>query len=74
MKPKLKNTLFDKKRFEWMEKEKTRWLQNLTLKESIKITEEFLSSNMFKQFRDSFIYNEPLCFKLGLKKNVRTSI
>jgi len=68
MKKSLKNTIFDKKRFEWLEKEKTEWLRNLTLSDSIKMTEEFLSSNMFEQFRGKFTYNEPLCFKLGLKR------
>lgn len=66
--------IFNKKRFEWMEKEKREWLQNLTLEESIKMTEEFLSSRMFEQFRDNFFQDTPLCFKLGLKmrkKNVR---
>lgn len=77
MKSKLKNTLFDKNRFEWMEKERLQWLQNLTLKESIKMTEEFLSSKMFEKFRDNFVYDEPMCLKLGLKKrkkNVRARI
>lgn len=68
---------FDKKRFEWMEGEKKKWLQNLTLDESIKITEEFLSSNMFEQLRNNFSYDEPTSLKLSLKErknNVRASI
>lgn len=68
MKPKRKKGLFDKKKFEWMEKEKKKWLQNLSLEESIRLTENLLSSNMFEQFRDNFIYNKPVCFKIGLKK------
>jgi len=59
LKKSLKGTLFDKSRFQWLEEEKKKWLQNLTLAESIKLTEEFLSSNMFEQFRDKFTYNEP---------------
>lgn len=58
-----------------MEKEREKWLQKLTLKDSIKMTEEFLSSRMFEKFRNNFTYEEPLCLKLGLKKrkeNVRT--
>jgi hypothetical protein len=77
MKKTLKNSLFDKKRFEWMEEEKKKWLQNLTLEESIRMTEEFLSSRMFEKFRDRFTYTEPVCFKLGLKRrkeNVRKRI
>jgi len=68
--------LFNKKRFEWMEEEKQRWLQNLTLKESTRITERFLSSNMFEMFKSSFLYDEPLSFTLGLmrRKNVGTGI
>ncbi|MCK4248532.1 MAG: hypothetical protein KAV18_03070 [Candidatus Omnitrophica bacterium] len=77
MKATLRNTLLDQRRFAWLEEEKKKWLQNLTLSKSIKMTEDFLSSNMFKQFKDKFIYDEPISLKLGLrtrKKNVRTRI
>ncbi|OGV98227.1 MAG: hypothetical protein A3I04_06660 [Nitrospinae bacterium RIFCSPLOWO2_02_FULL_39_110] len=69
--------LFNKKRFEWMEEEKKKWLQNLTLAESIRMTEEILSSNMFEKFRENFTYDRPVNFKLGLKtrkENVRKRI
>ncbi len=68
--------LFNKKRFEWMEEEKRKWLQNLTLEDSIKMTERFLSSNMFEGLKDNFLYDEPVSLKLGLRrrKNVRTRI
>jgi len=69
--------LFNKKRFVWMEEEKGKRLQNLTMTESIKMTEEILSSNMFEKFRDNFISDKPVCFKLGLKirkRNVRGRI
>ncbi|PIP54972.1 MAG: hypothetical protein COX07_02470 [Bacteroidetes bacterium CG23_combo_of_CG06-09_8_20_14_all_32_9] len=69
--------IFNKKRFEWMEEEKKKWLQKLTPQVSIKITQSFLSSGMFDKFTDNFVYNEPLCFKLSLrsrKKNVKTII
>jgi len=61
----------NKKRFEQMEKEKKEWLKNLTLEESIKMTEEFLSSNMFEKFRDNFAYDEPVCFQLGVRRRKR---
>lgn len=60
-----------------MEKEKKKRLQNLTLTESIRMTEEILSSNMFEKFRKNFTYDRPVNFKLGLKtrrENVRKRI
>lgn len=66
--------ILNKKRFENLEKEKLQYLQNLTLNESAKEMEYLLSSNLFADFKDRFIHNEPLCFNLTLKmrkKNVR---
>jgi len=69
--------LFNKKRFVWMEDEREKRLQNLTMTESIKMTEDILSSNMFEKFRKNIIYDRPVSFKIGLKtrkENVRSRI
>ncbi|MEW6687005.1 MAG: hypothetical protein AB1393_12515 [Candidatus Edwardsbacteria bacterium] len=69
--------LFDKKRFEWLEEEKIRRLQKLTMEETIKMTEYLFSSNLFSELKDNFLPDSPLCLKLGLRtrgKNVRRRI
>lgn len=68
--------IFNKERFRLMEEENEAWLRNLSIEDSTRMTEEFLSSSLFSELTDSFIYNEPLCVKLGLKvrKNARTRI
>ena len=60
-----------------MEDEREKRLQNLTMTESIKMTEDILSSNMFEKFRKNIIYDRPVSFKIGLKtrkENVRSRI
>jgi hypothetical protein len=42
--------LLNKKRFEKMENEKMKYLQNLSIKESIKIMEEILDSDIIIEF------------------------
>lgn len=69
--------ILNKERFKRLEEENANILKNLSLEKSIRLTEEFLSSTLFDEFQTTFIYDEPLCFKLGLKmrkKNVRNRI
>ncbi len=75
MKSRFKNTIFDKKRFKWMEKEKIKWLRNLSIEEAARITAGFLSSKMFARFKKNIVYNEPVSVAVGLRrKDVGTII
>lgn len=71
MKIKKKNkALFDKKRFEWMEKERREWLQSLSIEKSIKILESLTTSEMLNEFREGikFFSDKPVCLKFCLKR------
>jgi len=50
MKKRKKNkNLFDKKRFAWLEKQERESLQKMSIKESIKITEDLLNSGFLEE-------------------------
>ncbi len=51
IKKSLKGTIFDKERFTWMEEEKKKWLQSLSIKESIEIMEGLLDSGFVEECR-----------------------
>lgn len=60
--------LLNKKRFEWMEKEKVKYLRNLSLKESVRIFESLTSPGILAEFVDTFLQDNPTCLKITLKK------
>ena len=64
--------LFNKKRFEYWEKENRRFLKSLTIEKSIKIFESLTTPEMLEAFRDGIKFfsesDNPICLKLCLKK------
>jgi len=65
----LKNNkgLLDKRRFEQLEQEKRRWLQNLSWKKAIRLEEKMLSSKLILEWRDNFPQDNPICLKKSLQ-------
>ncbi|OIO72330.1 MAG: hypothetical protein AUJ85_10300 [Elusimicrobia bacterium CG1_02_37_114] len=65
MKQSLKNTLFDNKRFEFMEKERIARLQALSIDKAIKSQRDLLL--FCETFKKNFIKDSPVCYKILLK-------
>ncbi len=63
---KLKNNyLFGKNRFKWMEKEKRKWLKNLSLEKAEELQKSLL---IFFNFRkNNFIKDTPVSYEILLK-------
>ena len=61
--------LLDQKKFESLEREKKRWLQNLSWKEAIRLMEDMLSCPLVEEWRDNFPEDKPIRLKMALKKN-----
>jgi len=59
--------LLDQKRFESLEREKRRWLRNLSWKKAIRIEEDMLSCPLVDEWRDNFPEDKPVCLKIALK-------
>jgi hypothetical protein len=59
--------LFDKKRFEWLEQERVKYLQSLTLEKSVKMMENLIS--FANELRDNFSPDNPVSLKISLKRN-----
>lgn len=66
MKRRLKNTLFDKSRFEWMEKENVKRLRKLTIKCASKMQEDIL--NFCEPLIKNFEKDNPVSYEILLKK------
>lgn len=60
--------LLDKKRFVWLEKEKRRWLKNLSTEEALRLEESLLSSSLIWEWRKNFFRDNPVCLKNSLLK------
>lgn len=59
------NYLFSKNRFKWIEKEKRKWLKNLSLEKAEEVQKSLL---IFFDHRESdFIKDTPLSYELLLK-------
>jgi hypothetical protein len=65
---KLKGSLLDRKRFEVWEREKRRWLRNLSGRKALRLEESLLSSELIWQWRKNFSKDNPVCLKESLKK------
>lgn len=66
---KLKNkSLLNKRNFSWLEREKTKWLHNLSLKKAIRLQESLLSSKLIWEWRKNFSKDNPLSLKESLRK------
>lgn len=63
--------LLDKRRFERLEREKERWLQGLSWKKAIRLTEKMLSSKLILEWRDNFPQDNPICLKKSLQDKRR---
>jgi len=59
--------LLDQKRFESLEREKRRWLRNLSWKEAIRLEEKMLSSRLILEWFDNFTEDKPICLKKSLQ-------
>ncbi len=59
--------LLDKKRFEWLEKERIQRLRKLTRKEAIRLEEKMLSSKLILEWRRNFRQDHPVCLKMSLQ-------
>lgn len=62
--------LLDKKRFEVWEKEKIKWLKNLSLKKALRLEESLLSSGLIWLWRKNFFEDKPVCLKDSLKRKM----
>jgi hypothetical protein len=60
--------LLDRKRFEFLEREKRRWLRNLSWKKAIRLAEDMLSCPLVDEWLDNFPEDKPICLKMALKK------
>jgi hypothetical protein len=60
--------LLDRKRFECLEREKRRWLRNLSWKKAIRLAEDMLSCPLVDEWLDNFPEDKPICLKMALKK------
>lgn len=60
--------LLDKKRFAILEREKRRWLQNLSQEEALRLEESLLSSSFIWELRKNFSEDKPVCLKHSLQK------
>jgi len=60
--------LLDKENFKQQEKEKGRWLRNLSMKKAIHIEESLLSSSFIWEWRKNFVLDAPICLKDILNK------
>jgi len=59
--------LLDQKRFEFLEREKRRWLRNLSWKKAIRLEEKMLSSRLILEWLDNFPEDKPVCLKKSLQ-------
>ncbi|HEY4717073.1 MAG TPA: hypothetical protein VII00_08205 [bacterium] len=60
--------LFDKRKFQQLEKDKTDFLKNLSLEKSVKIFENLTSRESLNEFKDHFTEDYPLGVKITLKR------
>ena len=60
--------LFDKKRFEWIEQEKIKYLKNLSIEKGVAILESLTSPSVLNEFIHNFSLDNPLCLKISLKR------
>ena len=60
--------LLDQKRFESLEREKRRWLRNLSWKKAIRLEEKMLSSRLILELLDNFTEDKPVCLKIALMR------
>ncbi len=67
-KAKANKGLLDQKRFEALEREKRRWLQNLSRKKALELEEKMLSSRLVLEWRDNFPRDNPVCLAMLLKR------
>jgi hypothetical protein len=63
--------LLDQKRFEALEREKRRWLQNLSRKKALQLEEKMLSSKLILEWRDNFSPDSPVSLRKSLQKRRR---
>ncbi|MBI5573356.1 MAG: hypothetical protein HY919_02215 [Elusimicrobia bacterium] len=68
MKKSLKNTIFDKKRFEWIEKKKVLELKKMTIHQALKLQKDIL--DFYDGFKKIFSEDKPVSYEilLGNKK------
>jgi hypothetical protein len=63
--------MLDRERFEALEREKRRWLQNLSRKKALQLEEKMLSSRLVLEWRDNFPRDNPVCLAMVLKRHRR---
>jgi hypothetical protein len=60
--------LLDNKRFEFLEREKRRWLRSLSWKKALQLEEKMLSSKLILEWRDNFPADSPVSLRKSLRK------
>lgn len=60
--------LFNRKRFEWLKKQRFKELRGLTIEKAIELEENFLSSSFVEELKNNFLPTNPVCLKLSLRK------
>lgn len=55
--------LLDKEKFIWLEREKRRWLKNLSTEKVLRLEESLLSSSLVWEWRKNFAKDNPICLK-----------
>lgn len=60
--------LLDKRRFEESERQKKRWLRNLSWKKALQLEESLISSALIWEWRRNFPEDNPVCLKNSLVK------
>jgi hypothetical protein len=66
--------LLDKKRFEGLQRDKVRWLRNLSWKKAIQLTEKMMSSPLVSEWKDNFPEDHPIYFKKSLERMHRNAM
>jgi len=66
--------LLDKRRFQRLEREKERWLQGLSWKKAIRLTEEMMSRQLVGEWKDNFPEDHPICLKKSLERMRRNAM
>ena len=60
--------LLDQRRFVSLEREKRRWLRNLSWKKAIRIEEDMLSCSLVDEWLNNFPEDKPVCLKIALMR------
>jgi len=60
--------ILNKNNFKFLEREKARWLRNLSLRKAVQLEEMLLSCGLLREWHDNLFADKPVCLKIGLKR------